>query len=1295
MLTGSQALIVAVVATLLAVPAGVMAYTAFFDDEGADTDWSIEPTQDLVYTGSPQALVKSTITEGTIQYSTDGTNYSSTVPTGTNAGQYTIWCKVTKDDQIIGEKKISIKIETKPVTVKVGDYQKYYGDSDPEFTATVSGTIGNDSVSYTLSRDAGEDFGGYAIRVLGEEIQGNYRLVGENGYLIIFNQIAIVTPNDASKTVGSADPTLTATVEGGVNIKYTLIRESGEKAGTYKIHATGDRIQGNYLVEFGTGIFTIKEVPGTNPPAPTPSDDPKDNSTTEAIQGLIYNGSPQQLVKSTFTDETITYSLDGKNYSSTIPTGTNAGKYTVWYKVTKDSKTLTEKSITAYIDPKAVTVKATDYTKMYGESDPVFTATVTGTLGNDKVKYTLSREQGEDFGKYTINISANEVQGNYRLMMLTGQLTIYKVVKVIPDNASKQFGTADPVFTATVEGADNTKISYTLTRDNGEDLGAYKIHATGERAQGNYIVEYDSGIFSIMEIAASWETLPTELNYEFDGWEKELITPGTVSEGIAYYRLSTGNYSTAIPVATEPGIYKIYCKVYGGDSVADSTEIVLTSVISEYVWDGTETKEPQVVGGKYIIHLPSELAWISQNNYSNNGFGGSEFSIEHDLDLRGYEWTPIGSISSASTCPFRGDVEGNGHTIYNISIQSENDYVGLFGYVSEGSLANIFLDKVNVTGSQHVGGLAGFLDSNAENIRVYHADLNGNRYVGGIAGYQTNPISGSEISYANIVCDRIDYSSPYSLTYLGNDAGGISGMCNSHITDCSVTHLTINGYRNVGGIAGNIQENTMAVNISDCSIYRATIIANVDGGYADMIVGRASESTNVINASSNDTSVVYITTPASGGGSGEEPTPDAQNQFTGSYEYIIATIDGKVLYKKDPTSEEKTVLDIHQIILDNVTIESTTGPAIEIQNGAWLTIVIKNEVSLKGAKGADAIRVYNGGEVIITGSGTLTAIGNNEMEFNNPYLPGEPEKAANYNGYQDKGTSDYNKVGGSGIGFAGHSTGSIRIIELSGLFAYGYGHHAYGIGGDNGTVIISSSTINMARGGFDQPSILNGNYGKDEAEGAPAIGGASITITESTIEKALGGSKAAAIGAGYWRSTMILISNSNLNDIKGGNGSAGIGGSHPNHYNSANVTVDISIENSNITVTGGEHGAGIGSGYDNACGTKGVTELTIIISSYSEITAEGGKYAADIGTGYHSAELTGNIDNTVTVHVSEGTDVKTGATYSHHAQGIGYGVVDYSREAASLMDGSSMVTPSFTVNGVPITNPFDPTRWEA
>ena len=106
----------------------------------------------------------------------------------------------------------------------------------------------------------------------------------------------------------------------------------------------------NYLPAEGTVSVTISPVAPAYT-APT------------AMDGLIYSGNAQALVNAGSTAHgKLLYSLskDGA-YSETFPTGTDAGEYTVWYKVAGDSNhTGTQPaSVTVTVAPKTVTATVT------------------------------------------------------------------------------------------------------------------------------------------------------------------------------------------------------------------------------------------------------------------------------------------------------------------------------------------------------------------------------------------------------------------------------------------------------------------------------------------------------------------------------------------------------------------------------------------------------------------------------------------------------------------------------------------------------------------------------------------------------------------------------------------------------------------------------------------------------------------------------------------------------------------------------------------------------------------------
>ena len=70
----------------------------------------------------------------------------------------------------------------------------------------------------------------------------------------------------------------------------------------------------------------------------------------------------------------------------------------------------------------------------------------------------------------------------------------------------------------------------------------------------------------------------------YDGQSKKLCNPGTTNYGTMLYKLGdTGTYSTAIPEATEIAVYTIYYKVNGNSNYNDYTERSITAQISDKI----------------------------------------------------------------------------------------------------------------------------------------------------------------------------------------------------------------------------------------------------------------------------------------------------------------------------------------------------------------------------------------------------------------------------------------------------------------------------------------------------------------------------------------------------------------------------------------------------------------------------------------------------------------------------------------------------------------------------------------
>ena len=162
----------------------------------------------------------------------------------------------------------------------------------------------------------------------------------------------------------------------------------------------------NYLPAEGTVSVTISPVAPAYT-APT------------AMDGLIYSGNAQALVNAGSTAHgKLLYSLskDGA-YSETVPTGTDAGEYTVWYKVAGDSNhTDTQPaSVTVTVAPKAVTATVTvSGGSLTYTGDPLKPGVIVkdGDTVISPEEYDVSYKDNVNAGTATVTVR-NKAGGNY------------------------------------------------------------------------------------------------------------------------------------------------------------------------------------------------------------------------------------------------------------------------------------------------------------------------------------------------------------------------------------------------------------------------------------------------------------------------------------------------------------------------------------------------------------------------------------------------------------------------------------------------------------------------------------------------------------------------------------------------------------------------------------------------------------------------------------------------------------------------------------------------------------------
>ena len=129
--------------------------------------------------------------------------------------------------------------------------------------------------------------------------------------------------------------------------------------------------------------------------------------TVPTVKTLTYNGSAQNLINAgSSTTGTIQYSLDGKTYSTNIPTGINAGTYTVYYRVVGD---LNHTDVTA--GNISVTIKKANNTLTLSANSGTYTYPTSGkfTITKNVSGGTISINTGTDTGVATAKLSGTEV----------------------------------------------------------------------------------------------------------------------------------------------------------------------------------------------------------------------------------------------------------------------------------------------------------------------------------------------------------------------------------------------------------------------------------------------------------------------------------------------------------------------------------------------------------------------------------------------------------------------------------------------------------------------------------------------------------------------------------------------------------------------------------------------------------------------------------------------------------------------------------------------------------------------
>ncbi len=565
----------------------------------------------LTYNGSAQNAVNPGSTNGgTMQYSLNGSSWSTSIPQVTGAGTYTIYYRVEADNNVnaASARNFQITVAKKNAVINANDRSKTYGSADPALTVTYTGLAsGTTSLNYTISRAAGENVGTYTITVV-PGTNPNYNVTVVGGTFTINPKAATITAVNNTKIYGTNEPQLRANVSGTVGsdtLDYTISRVAGETVGTYEIRV----ILGtnpNYNVTTTNATFTITRA----------------DALIRANNAFKIYGSADPTLTATVTG---TVGSDELNYTLSRAEGENAGTYVINVNLGDNPNyNISVASGTFTINPKAATITADPAGKVYGESEPTLTATVTGTVGDDVLIYTVYRVEGENVGTYRISVAPGN-NPNYSVSVVSSTFAITPAQATVSANdLSRIYGDNDPQLTATVTGTvGSDELNYTLSREEGENVGTYVITVTlGENP--NYDITTEDGTFTIDQRAVVVSADDLSKIYGDEDPELTATETNVVREDVLDYTVSreegenAGEYVITITlgenpnydITTEDGTFTIsqadalisaddLSKIYGDED--PELTVTITGTVGEDVLDFTVAREEGEIVGTYVI----------------------------------------------------------------------------------------------------------------------------------------------------------------------------------------------------------------------------------------------------------------------------------------------------------------------------------------------------------------------------------------------------------------------------------------------------------------------------------------------------------------------------------------------------------------------------------------------------------------------------------------------------------------------------------------------------------------------
>ena len=478
---------------------------------------------------------------------------------------------------------------------------------------------------------------------------------------------------------------------------------------------------------------------------------------------------------------------------------------------------------------------------------------------------------------------------NYEIIKNQGTLTVKNGNMWVEATVDRDWNAYSAVIANTV-GGNLTVENVTLEHKGGTDM-AYGIDNL-TNGKGTYAVT----TIKNSTVKSNYRAVRQFLN-GVEATNEMYVEAGAILEGAnksIFFHDPSNKANTGKLVVAEGAQLKgdVYLFVTAGStewpvevSIASSALVDGSKVTSGNVPAGYDVVEKngnyvveygvEVNGNEIAVSNAGGLQWIAnQVNSGADYFEGKTIVLTADIDLKGAEWTPIGSAYKDHG--FMGNFNGNGFVIKNLAIKNitpDSDgyvYAGLFG-VTEGVdkdnqnyIKNLVIENVNINTNGHIvaAAIAYPYYTKIENVTVQgNISIKGGDYTAGVLAYTRRCVDAKDLTIAGNNGSAVE--GRYTVGGVISDIQTNGGLVVNY-SNFAASGLTVKGDMHVGGISGIIGGQTLdgatVKNVTiECDDNRKGIVAGSLGETSTIknrVIENVTGATNIVGATYKDGSEV-------------------------------------------------------------------------------------------------------------------------------------------------------------------------------------------------------------------------------------------------------------------------------------------------------------------------------------------------------------------------------------------------------------------------------------------------------